>query len=109
MNLGDKITELRKSKDISRDELGKTIGTSGAVIGRYERQEITPSVEIASKIANALDVSIDYLIGNTSLMLDKKIVNRIQNIQKLSSEDQQHVFALMDAFLLKATIKQQGL
>jgi transcriptional regulator with XRE-family HTH domain len=26
----------------------------------YERNEITPSVEVAAKIADALDVSLDY-------------------------------------------------
>jgi len=47
MDLGKKIADLRKSKNLSRDALGKMVGTSGAVIGRYEREDITPSVEIA--------------------------------------------------------------
>jgi len=41
MKIGDKISSLRKQKGLNRDELGKIIGTSGAVIGRYERDEIT--------------------------------------------------------------------
>lgn len=49
MKIGDKISSLRKQKGLNRDELGKIVGTSGAVIGRYERDEITPSVEIAKK------------------------------------------------------------
>ncbi|WP_447768472.1 helix-turn-helix domain-containing protein [Sphingobacterium faecium] len=33
--------------------------TSGDIIGRYERDEVTPSAEVASKVADVLDVSVD--------------------------------------------------
>lgn len=66
MDLGNKILQLRKNKGLSREDLAKEVGTSGAIIGRYERNEITPSVEVAAKIAEALEVSLDYLAGNVS-------------------------------------------
>lgn len=56
MDLGNKIVQLRNEKDRNRDELGKAVGTSGAIIGRYERNESTPSVEVAAKIADALAI-----------------------------------------------------
>ncbi|MEJ0055084.1 MAG: helix-turn-helix transcriptional regulator [Bacteroidota bacterium] len=54
MALGDNMMLLRKKKDFSQAELGKLIGTSGDVIGRYERGDISPSIEVVSKIADAL-------------------------------------------------------
>ena len=72
MNIGNRISDLRQEKDFSRDDIGKKVGTSGAVIGRYEREEITPSIEVAAKIANALDVSLDYLTGGTSSIVKDK-------------------------------------
>jgi transcriptional regulator with XRE-family HTH domain len=71
----------------------------GAVIGRYERDEVKPSIEMAAAIAEALEVSLDYLVGNTDLLLEKTVVNKIVDIQKLNSENRAHVFALLDAFL----------
>ncbi len=65
----------------------------------YERDEVKPSIEIAARIAEALEVSLDYLVGSTDLLLDKNIINRIQDIQKLDNENKNHLFALMDAFL----------
>ena len=62
-------------------------------------------VEIATKIAQALNVSLDYLVGNTDLLLDSAVIKRIQDIQKLKEEDKSHVYAMLDAFLLKSTIK----
>ena len=49
MNIGDKITALRKAKDMSQTDLGKAVGVSREIIGRYERNEVLPSVEVAKK------------------------------------------------------------
>ena len=105
MNIGKQIADLRKQKGISRDELGKEIGTSGAVIGRYEREEITPSVEIANKIAKALEVSLDYLVGNTDLELTDKLMNRIKEVARMTEKDKDYVYALIDAFIAKNKLK----
>ncbi|SEC76227.1 helix-turn-helix domain-containing protein [Tenacibaculum sp. MAR_2009_124] len=100
MNLGATITLLRKENKLSREDLGKMAGTSGAVIGRYERDEITPSVEIANKIAIALDVSLDYLVGNNNIIFkDKAILKRIENITKMPAQEKQQLFNVMDALI----------
>lgn len=41
----------------------------GAVIGRYERDEVRPSIEVAAKIAQALGMSLDYLGGSSDMLL----------------------------------------
>lgn len=107
MSFGKRLIEVRKSKKFSQDDVAKKVGVHGAVIGRYERDEVKPSIETATQIANALEVSLDYLVGSTEVLLDKSIINRIQAIQKLSEEDKGHLYALLDAFLLKSSIKQQ--
>jgi transcriptional regulator with XRE-family HTH domain len=52
---------------MSQDELAKKLDVHGAVIGRYERVEVKPSFEMAAAIAEALEVSLDYLVGNSDL------------------------------------------
>ncbi len=106
MDLGKRILELRKDKGLTREKLGKTIGTSGAIIGRYERNERTPSVEIARKMAEALGVSLDYLVGNTEFLLDTDVIKKIQDIQKLPKEDKQHLFYVLDNILQNVKAKQ---
>jgi len=46
-----RLLALRKERGWSQPELGKKVGTSGAIIGRYERGEITPSIGVAQKLA----------------------------------------------------------
>ncbi len=103
---GKRLTEVRKAKKLSQDELAKKLDVHGAVIGRYERDEVKPSIETAAAIAEALEVSLDYLVGNSDLLLEKNVVQRIQNIQKLNKEEKEHVFALMDAFLRDTVTKR---
>lgn len=99
MTFGEHITTLRKRKSISQSELGKAVGTSGDIIGKYERDEVKPSVEVASKIADALEVSLDFLVGKTNVEIDTKALKRLQDIQKLNDNDKATVFEMVDAFL----------
>ncbi len=108
MEIGSTITQLRKEKGLSREELGNNAGTSGAVIGRYERNEITPSVEIANKIAKALDVSLDYLVGNNSVIVkDKRILQRMESIADMPNIEQQQIFSVIDALIRDYKTKQE--
>ena len=101
ISFGKRLAEVRKDKKISQDELGKLIGVHGAVIGRYEREEVKPSIDIATQLSEVLEISLDYLVGATDILMDKNIVNKILDIQKLKESDRKHVFALPDAFIKK--------
>lgn len=70
MTLGQHITTLRKAKKLSQGELGKKVGTSGDIIGRYERDEVKPSIEVIIKIADALRFQLITWLG-------KQILNSI--------------------------------
>ena len=93
------MNEIRTEKKLTREKLGKLIGTSGAIIGMYERGERTPSVEVARRIANTLEVSLDFLVGNTDLRLDTEVLEKIQEIQQLPQDDRSHLFYLVDNVL----------
>ena len=43
-----RLTGVRKGKKMSQEEVGKLVGVHGAVIGRYERDEVKPSIEMAT-------------------------------------------------------------
>jgi transcriptional regulator with XRE-family HTH domain len=98
MEFGENMMLIRKKKSISQADLGKLIGTSGDVIGRYERGDIKPSIEVVQKIADALEVSIDYLVGKTNMMLDKQTLDRLEDIARLPEEKKNYLFAHIAAF-----------
>ena len=106
MTFGEKIIALRKQHKWSQDELAKIIGTSAPIIGRYERGEIKPSIDVASKIADALEVTLDYLLGKSEKVgLDKKNVQRLEVIEQFPDEDKKHIFYTIDALIKSVKIK----
>lgn len=52
----NKIKEIRKSKNITQEQLSKAIGVSRSVISKYENGTIPITLETMSEIAKALDV-----------------------------------------------------
>lgn len=106
MTLGEHITSLRKKKSLSQAALGKAIGTSGDIIGRYERDEVKPSIEVVIKLADALDVSVDFLIGKTSLEIDKSTLKRLEEISKLPEDAKNQVLHVVDALIRDFKAKQ---
>jgi transcriptional regulator with XRE-family HTH domain len=91
MALADNMMILRKKKELSQAELGKMIGTSGDVIGRYERGDISPSIEAVAKIADALEV--------TKMELDKNTMRRFEDISTLTDENKNFVLNMIDMAL----------
>jgi transcriptional regulator with XRE-family HTH domain len=106
MTFSDKLSLARKQKKIRQADLGKLVGTSGDIIGKYERGENTPSIEVATKIADALGVTLDYLVKDGEYQeVDKETLKRLKDIQKMTPENKDHVFALLDAFIKQTQLQ----
>lgn len=105
MNLGEQLSKLRKQKKLSQNDLGKKAGTSGDLIGRYERNEVKPSIEVASKIADVLEVSLDLLIGKVSVQVDNDILKRVLEVQQMEQQDKNHILYTLDALIKSVKLK----
>ena len=89
-----------QEKGLSRNELAKMIGTSGPIVGRYERGDMMPSVEIATKVADALEVSLDFLVGKSSLTVkDESMLERLEDIATLPNTKRLELFNVLDAYI----------
>jgi len=67
--LGEKIQKLRKEKGLTLDELAERAVSSKSYIWELENKNPPrPSADKLSKIANALDVTLDYLLDNQELI-----------------------------------------
>lgn len=106
MDFGQKMSLVRKQKKMSQAELGKVSGINGDIVGKYERGEMKPSIETAKKLADALEISLDYLVGDGELkVLDKKTLKRLEDIDKLSDKDKDYIFYTLDNLIKAAKLK----
>ncbi|MDD7886039.1 helix-turn-helix domain-containing protein [Flavivirga sp. 57AJ16] len=75
--------------------------------GKYERGDAIPSIEVSKKIADAFEVSLDYLVGEgVNASFDKKTVQRLQDILNLDKETQSVLFRLIDTMIRDTKAKK---
>jgi len=107
MMFGERVSRIRKEKSLSQNELGKVAGMSGDMIGKYERGEMKPNIDTATKIAEALGVSLDYLVGSgSSKVIDKGMLNRLALIEEMPDNLKNHVLHFIDMSIRDFKAKQ---
>ena len=62
MNVGEKISKLRKSKDLTQLDLAEKLFISDKAISSWEQNRTEPSLEMLVKISEIFDCSIGYLV-----------------------------------------------
>ena len=97
LNIGKRITELRKAKNWSQEDLAKEINSSRIMIGKYEREDNAPSIEVLFKLSKVFNVSLDYLVGEAvNSHFNKEVLKRIEDIEQLDEETRNKLFFLID-------------
>lgn len=91
MNLSEKIYELRKSNNMSQEQLAERIGVSRQSISKWESGESTPEMERLLELSNIFNVTTDYLLKSNKS--DKLLVQNEKIEEKhLQAEFQnQHI------------------
>lgn len=108
----ERLKSLRKQRGVSQAELAKMIEVHFTQVSRYERGETKPNSEAITKMATALNTTVDYLMNGTttdiveSTGLDREIIDRFKQVQELSIEEKKTVLSLLDAFIAKSKISQ---
>ncbi len=102
--LEKKVADLRKKRKMTQEELAKMLNTSISAVGRYERGKMVPSIEVAKKIAQFLNTTVGYLLGEndqTELFKDPTMLERFEEVSRLPKEDKVCIYSLLDAYLAK--------
>lgn len=63
LNFGENLKKLRRSLDMTQDELAEALGLSIQAISRYETQSAYPDIEMLPVIAGYFGVTVDSLLG----------------------------------------------
>jgi transcriptional regulator with XRE-family HTH domain len=111
-NLGSRIQELRKQKEMTQGALSKSIEISMTQLVRYENKGVQPPADVLKKLADVFAVSIDYLVnGNTTekaenTLSDHKLLQHFKAVENMNEDDKSVVFKLIDAFITKKQIQK---
>jgi transcriptional regulator with XRE-family HTH domain len=111
MPLADRIKQLRTEAGLSQAELAERAGAGDArQISRYENGRITPSLDAIIHIAQALDVSIDYLViddmPRRPLHIDDHgLTERLAALSELDQADRDSMLSVLDALITRKRVR----
>ena len=61
MSVGERITELRKGRDLSQGQLAMLMGVSRQAISKWENEQTTPDTTNLIKLSELFDADIEYI------------------------------------------------
>lgn len=99
LTLGERIALLRKRKALSQDELAKRIGSNADTIDAYEYDSKKIYADTLIKIADVLNISLDYLTGRIEEQIEIVNLKRIAEIQDLPDMPKETAYICMDAMI----------
>ncbi len=112
MSFAQRLKKARTDKGLSQTDLANQVGIHYTQIGRYETKGAQPSAEVLSKMANALEVSSDFLTNGTSddladsSLTDKELLNQFKQIEKMPEAKRSVVKEFLDAFITKDKLRK---
>ena len=78
MEFSERLKDLRKQAGLTQVDVAEKLGISQPAFASWERGVKKPTQENLVKIAQILNVSVDYLVGNS-----EEITDELDNIELL--------------------------
>lgn len=110
-DFAQRLRQLRKERKLTQAELGQRAGVHNVNLSRYERGSSEPSAETLKRLAEALEVSVGYLVEGSAEEIpsvrfeDPELRDQMHAIERLPEEDKQVVKRFLDAFLFRKRIQ----
>jgi transcriptional regulator with XRE-family HTH domain len=111
-DFGVRLAALRKAAGYTQTELANEIGVSQRVIAYYEGETQHPPASLLPRLAKALQVSTDELLGITPASpkapkTDSRLQRRFRQVEKMDAKDKRQIIQLLDTFIEAAQLKKK--
>lgn len=109
ISFGKKLRERREAKGYSQSKLAQEAGLHHSIIGRYERDEAKPTIDIVRNIDKVLDATVGYLLGeieDTELFKDSTMSERLKQLSHLPQRDKDCILYTIESLLQNVKAKQ---
>jgi transcriptional regulator with XRE-family HTH domain len=112
MNVAEKIKRLRKENDMCQAQLAEKIGADARRISLYENGKTLPGTDVLTRIAQAFNVSLDYLVKEnvdnmaTTPIRDEQLLKQFEEIDRMSEEEKAHIKFVIQAVIDKNRFKR---
>jgi transcriptional regulator with XRE-family HTH domain len=104
-SVGQRIARIRKLRGLTQVQLAEKIGIERTVIANYEKDRLRIYDEMLARIALALAISTDEILGLSASMPSKgesaslRLVKRLRKIEQLPPAKQKAIIQTLDMAL----------
>ncbi|MBO4678686.1 MAG: helix-turn-helix domain-containing protein [Lachnospiraceae bacterium] len=108
--IGLYLKELRKSKNLTQEELSEKLGVSRRSVSRWETGNNLPDLDLLIELADFYDVDLrDMLTGNTEdASMDKELKETALMVAEYSNEEKMKVTRRFNIMFLVSIIAFAG-
>lgn len=86
MNIGERITMLRKEKDISQAALAKGLGVSRQAVSKWEQGVSSPDTVKLIQLAEMLGTEVEYLATGTYPEPSSVVLNVVETVERVEEK-----------------------
>lgn len=108
MTIAERIRLTRQQKKLSQSELATKAEVNLKSLSRYELGSSIPPADILKKLADALEVSADYLLADSEQVdiKDKELFRKFQIIQDMQGDTKSMINNFLDLAIRDFKAKQ---
>jgi transcriptional regulator with XRE-family HTH domain len=102
MDFPERLTALRKERQMTQPKLAERVGVHLSQIRRYESGESQPTLDVIRKLAIALSVSADVLVfEDAERGPDDDLRLQFEALRQFTPEEKQVAKAVLESLILK--------
>lgn len=106
---GRRVKELRKQRGWTQKDLAARLAVRFSLLNKYESGIHVPPVDKLVELAEIFDTSVDYLLTGDEKeevpLHNRRLIERLRELEGFQAEDQNTVIQLLDAMILKKKIE----
>lgn len=106
ISFGDRLTLLRKKKKLTQEQLAERVGISTKELSDYEEHDASPPLNIAIRIADILDTSLDFLACRVDEQPSLQLLKWSAEIDGLTDQTKNVLFEALDAIINYDKVKE---
>lgn len=106
ISFGDRLTLLRKKKKLTQEQLAERVGVSTKELSDYEEDDASPPLNIAIRIADTLDTSLDFLACRIDQQPSLQLLKWSAEIDGLTDQTKNVLFEALDAIVNYDKVKE---
>lgn len=90
INIGKTISELRKSKGLTQEQLANAVGVSTPAVSKWETNTSCPDITLLAPIARALGTNVDTLLSFSPKLTDEQAATFTAEVASISLDKSGH-------------------